>query len=152
MISLFTSRERKVILFLSFLLVVGNALRYYRASFRTEEKTTLDLGTLEPADSADVARLLETSRELRERQEKSRNVQFPIDINRADTWELIALPGIGKVLADRIVEHRDKKGPFRSLEDLRGVRGIGRAKLEELESYVIFCGFQSAAPDPPAGE
>jgi competence ComEA-like helix-hairpin-helix protein len=147
MISLFTTRERRVILFLSFLFIIGNGIRLYRATFQADDKTILDLGSLEPADSTEVARLLESSRELRDVQEKTRNVQFPIDINNANLWELVALPGIGNVLAERIVEYRNTAGPFRRIEDLKGVRGIGREKLKDLEPFVTIGDFQPTASE-----
>lgn len=53
-----------------------------------------------------------------------------IDVNRASEMELTALRGIGPALARRIVEYREKNGPFRSVEELVQVRGIGAAKLE----------------------
>ena len=53
-----------------------------------------------------------------------------IDVNRASEMELTALRGIGPALARRIVEYREKNGPFRSVEELVQVRGIGPAKLE----------------------
>jgi competence ComEA-like helix-hairpin-helix protein len=56
----------------------------------------------------------------------------PLDLNRATAQQLDALPGIGPVLAKRVVEWRDANGPFRSLEELEKVPGIGpslRAKL-----------------------
>ena len=56
----------------------------------------------------------------------------PIDVNRANEEELRGLPGIGSVLAARIVEAREREGPFASLDDLRRVRGLGRSKLERL--------------------
>jgi competence protein ComEA len=59
-----------------------------------------------------------------------------LDINRASEDELRALPGIGSVLASRIVETRDREGPFASVDDLRRVRGLGRAKLEKLTAAV----------------
>ena len=49
----------------------------------------------------------------------------PVDLNRADEAELDALPGIGPVLAGRIVAHRRRFGPFRQPEDLLAVPGIG---------------------------
>jgi competence ComEA-like helix-hairpin-helix protein len=60
----------------------------------------------------------------------------PVDINRANEDELRTLPGIGDVLAARIVEARERDGPFASLDDLRRVRGLGRAKLERLTSAI----------------
>lgn len=61
-----------------------------------------------------------------------------ININIASASELVALPGIGEVLANRIVEYRTQNGPFRSLEDLKQVRGIGEKKAQELEDYLTF--------------
>ena len=60
----------------------------------------------------------------------------PVDINRASQDELRALPGIGDVLAARIIEARERDGPFVSLDDLRRVRGLGRAKLDRLMSAI----------------
>lgn len=59
-----------------------------------------------------------------------------IDLNRADASELDQLPGIGPVLAGRIVEHRRQAGPFRSVDELLAVRGIGPALLARLRDRV----------------
>jgi len=60
----------------------------------------------------------------------------PVDVNRASEEELRVLPGIGGVLAARIVEARLRDGPFASLDDLRRVKGLGRAKLERLAALI----------------
>lgn len=60
----------------------------------------------------------------------------PIDLNRAVTSDLMRLPGIGPVLATRIVESRDTHGPFGSLEDLRRVRGLHPRTLDRLRPLV----------------
>jgi competence protein ComEA len=60
----------------------------------------------------------------------------PVDLNRADALELDRLPGIGPVLAGRIVEHRERHGPFRRVEELRAVRGVGPRLLERLRPRV----------------
>lgn len=67
---------------------------------------------------------------------KSAPLPQPVDVNRASEDELRALPGIGSVLASRIVEARERDGPFGSLDDLRRVRGLGRAKLDKLAAAV----------------
>jgi len=59
-----------------------------------------------------------------------------IDLNRATAAELDALPGIGKVLAGRIVEWREREGPFQSVDDLGKVEGIGPALLAKLKPLV----------------
>jgi competence ComEA-like helix-hairpin-helix protein len=55
--------------------------------------------------------------------------QYQIDINRATWVEWAQFDGIGEALARRIVDDRDKNGPFRSVEDVLRVRGIGPAKF-----------------------
>jgi competence protein ComEA len=58
-----------------------------------------------------------------------------IDVNHASAAELQRLPGVGPVLAQRIITEREKK-PFRSLEDLRRVSGIGPKTLEKLRPHL----------------
>lgn len=60
----------------------------------------------------------------------------PVPINSADASTLVALPGIGPVLAARIVEHRERHGPFTTAEDLLGVPGIGEATLAALRDHI----------------
>ena len=59
-----------------------------------------------------------------------------IKINTAPVKELEALPGIGKGLAERIVEHREKYGPFRRAEHLMMVRGISETRFRALRNLV----------------
>ena len=54
------------------------------------------------------------------------------NLNTAGLAELMALPGIGEVRAHSIIEHRDQNGPFRSVDELVNVSGIGWATLERL--------------------
>ena len=60
----------------------------------------------------------------------------PVDLNTATDAQLDALPGIGPATAAAILAHRDANGPFRSVDDLLDVRGIGEAKLEQLRPLV----------------
>lgn len=59
-----------------------------------------------------------------------------VDLNAADAAALDALPGIGPVLAQRIVDHRTAQGPFRSVEELDDVPGIGPSIAAELAELV----------------
>ena len=56
----------------------------------------------------------------------------PIDLNTADATRLEELPGVGPAIAQRIIDHREKNGPFRSVDDLLEVSGIGPATLEKI--------------------
>ena len=71
-----------------------------------------------------------------------------VDLNRAGVPELDALPGIGPVLAGRIVEHRARYGPFRSVDELLAVRGIGARLLERLRPRVVI----RASGSQPSGK
>ena len=59
-----------------------------------------------------------------------------IDINSATLYDLVQLPGIGKVTALNIIDYRTVHGPFRSVDELIEVKGIGEKKLEMLKQYV----------------
>ena len=56
-----------------------------------------------------------------------------LNINRASLEQLTYLPGIGPVLAQRIIEYREEKGSFRTLSELKEISGIGQVKFERIE-------------------
>lgn len=59
-----------------------------------------------------------------------------VAVNRASAGELEALPGVGPVLAGRIVAYREQHGPFGVVEDLLAVPGIGEAKLAAIRDLI----------------
>jgi competence protein ComEA len=59
-----------------------------------------------------------------------------IDINKASSEELVQLPRIGQKMAERIVQYRQEHGPFKTVEDLKGVKGIGDKVLEQLRPSI----------------
>ncbi len=60
-----------------------------------------------------------------------------VNINTATPQELEKLPGVGKVIAERIVAHRQQYGPFRRLAHLMMVRGISDRKFRELRPMIV---------------
>jgi competence protein ComEA len=60
-------------------------------------------------------------------------VSGPININVASASDLEALPGIGAKTAARIVEYRQKNGPFKKVEELMNVRGVGEKNFLKLK-------------------
>jgi len=60
-----------------------------------------------------------------------------ININTASAAELETLPGIGPVLAQRVVDYREANGPFAAIEDIKNVRGIGEATFEEIKELIF---------------
>ncbi len=105
---------------------------------------------LERAETANVPRVtLDATRsgagpreeravETGERQERAPKAVLTgtIDINAAGLAELQLLPGIGPALAQRIVEDREKNGPYLAIENLDRVKGIGPKTLEKLRPLV----------------
>lgn len=65
----------------------------------------------------------------------------PVNVNHATAAELERLPRVGPALAKRIIEWRERHGPFTGLEDLRHVRGIGPSTVRLLDSLVTFSGW-----------
>jgi len=59
-----------------------------------------------------------------------------IDINRAEPWLLEALPGIGESRAQAIVDYRNENGPFKRIEDLFRVKGIGEGTFNKIKDYI----------------
>jgi len=66
----------------------------------------------------------------------SASVDRGVDLNSATVEELQTLTGVGPVLAERIFAYRQEHGPFRSVEDLLDVPGIGESKLAGLRDEV----------------
>lgn len=67
-------------------------------------------------------------------------IRFPIDINQAGIEEFSALPGIGEVLAQRILDYREENGKFTSVEEILNVKGIGKTRFEEVIDFITIGG------------
>lgn len=67
-------------------------------------------------------------------------IRFPISINEAGKEELMALPDIGEVLAERILRYREENGPFTTPEELMHVDGVGKKRLEEILDLITVGG------------
>jgi len=60
----------------------------------------------------------------------------PVDLNQATAQELTTLPGIGEAMAKRILDFREANGPFKRVEDLMKIKGIGEKSFEKLRPHV----------------
>ena len=59
-----------------------------------------------------------------------------VNINKATAEQLMEIKGIGESYAKRIVEYRDKNGPFKKIEDIMQVQGIGEKKFEAIKDLI----------------
>ncbi|MEK6649677.1 MAG: helix-hairpin-helix domain-containing protein [Bacteroidota bacterium] len=121
-----TTIERRAIVLLTGTFVLGLGVRLVQGTFASppnfdysaSDSTFATLSAREPEASApsDTVVLL--------------------DLNTASKEGLMALPGIGPATAERIILEREDGGPFRSVEDLRRVRGMGPKRIDQLRPLV----------------
>jgi comEA protein len=85
-----------------------------------------------------AAQVLDPGSEPRQAPEAARPARAtaPLNLNTATADELEALPGIGPATATRIVEYRQKNGPFKKIEDLMNIKGIGEKSFLKLKPLV----------------
>ncbi len=117
-----TIYEKSALVFLAITLLIGSAILYAKHSRPFTEITVIKNGIKEELTLSELEGLLEEERR--------------VDINSASSGELTAIPGIGEVMAARIIEYRTAHGRFRREEDLLNVRGIGEKKLEKFRGWV----------------
>ena len=70
----------------------------------------------------------------------------PINLNSATVAQLETLPGIGRATAERIVEHRQKNGGFKKVEDLMNVRGVGEKSFLKLKPLITVAATRTPTP------
>ena len=85
---------------------------------------------------ADQSRAIAGSTRASLKRDAVASTAAPVDLNRATAEDLMRLPGVGPVLAGRILAVRESDGPFTSVEDLRRVSGVGAARIERYRSLV----------------
>lgn len=104
--------------------LVASGLALFLPTIRSRPLTLL-----EPIDITGVRVLLPTFLDAEEKDDM-------VNLNTASAEELTSLPGIGEVLAARIVAYREEHGPFQTLDDLMQVSGIGSKVVEEIRDLV----------------
>lgn len=149
---MFTSDERRALVFLAVVTAVGAAFRATRSAGVTQAGVAAVAPEL---PGGDIVRQAAQSRRA-EALARPLAVGERVDVDRAPADELQRLPRVGPALARRIVEEREAHGPFGTLESLRRVTGVGPRLLRDLASHVTFGGVVPAAapgssPWPTAG-
>ena len=97
----------------------------------------LSFERLETGTRVSVEKGPETIRIRFERMEASNLLIFsiPLDLNRVSEEDLCLIPGIGESLAREVIGHRERRKGFRSVDELRNVKGIGEKKWQELKGF-----------------
>lgn len=146
MIDIFTRQEKLSIILILLGIIIGAGIEFLKSHRKPIQRETdviqLDEIAIEFRQQAAVidsfveqqqSALLSHSSLQQSKQESS---GLLVDINTASVDELIKLPNIGPVIASRIVEYRDRHGPFQNIEELTRVRGIGPKKIVSLKPYI----------------
>ncbi|HKZ22599.1 MAG TPA: helix-hairpin-helix domain-containing protein [candidate division Zixibacteria bacterium] len=139
----FTPQERKALLFLVMVLVVGSGITLYK-KYHSDFAPELILKPKSNAVESNLSQpnlnlVVDTSTNLlkeasppRLSEEKIRQV----NLNSATQDDLESLPSIGPVLAKRIIEYRNQQGGFKSIEEIKKVHGIGNKIFEKIKDYI----------------
>lgn len=114
------------------------------------ETTTKSAGsTTTPAKQTEPAQ--QDAAELVLPEEAESEISYPLDLNAATVEELETLPGVGAILAERIVSYREAVGGFQTLEELQQVNGIGSGIYSQIAPYLFIIGeLQTISPEPDA--
>lgn len=105
-----TSQERKVIIFVLCLLILGIGLNFFGKTAKSSPR--LDYERLEE------------------------QLFKKLDINKATLSELVTIPGVGEKLASDIIDYRKSHAGFETIEELKQIKGIKDKKLEQLRRYI----------------
>lgn len=135
----FTDTEAKVLLLFSALIFSGLAYSYFsrpapvQTGFNYSREDSLYQALINGSASAKPNLNAQGSR-LEKKNPPA--IMSAININTASASELDELPGIGQVLAQRIIAYRQKNGNFRSAEDIMNVSGIGEGKYAKIRDRI----------------
>ena len=143
--TLFTVQEKRAILFLIGSLVLGYGIKLYNQSHYYDGFTALTKKEKESfkqtAELAYSSIGKSSEKETKVLKGGSSEKDYTpeteiININTAQKQDLIKLPKIGEVTAERIIRFRDDYGPFKTFDDLMKVKGIGPKTLAKLKSQI----------------
>ena len=139
----FTPQERKDIIFLIIILILGSGITLYK-KYHSDFAPELILKPKAKVVESNVSQpnlnlVTDTSTALPKEtsptvisEEKVRQV----NLNLATPDELESLPSIGPVLAKRIVDYRQQNGGFKTIEDIKKVQGIGNKIFGSIKNYI----------------
>ena len=133
----FTPVESRIAAGLAALVLVGTGMLLARQLTRSTPQVYFETYTIPVAAQADSMARRSPNLDGHTKPPPASQVGDRLNINAADYAELLRLPGIGPVLATRIIEYRDRNGPFLAVDSLIKVSGIGPKKLQAIRSRVF---------------
>ena len=121
-----TRHEKGIIVFLAASIILGYGLIYFQK-----------LNSKAPPASWTSDFYQEEISTRSTRLDRPDETIFVIDINKADCQDLVRLSGIGQILAQRIIDYRNRNGAFKRLEEIKNVSGIGDKKFERIKEFLV---------------
>ena len=120
--------------------------------FDWDKPTKVETTTKSAGSTTTLAKQTEPAQpdaaELAFPEEAEPEISYPLDLNAATAEELETLPGVGAILAERIVSYREAVGGFQSLEELQQVNGIGSGIYSQIAPYLFIIGeLQTISPE-----
>lgn len=136
-----TRQERLVIQFLALFFVIGAAIHLYQEQRIRSEGINIDSSSVEAVEfRKEAARVdsiyFEAAATTETTIEGSPENGRPINLNTATRSELMTLPRVGSVTADRIITYRESHGGFNNIDELLHIKGIGDKTLERIREEV----------------
>lgn len=131
----FTKDEIKIIIFIILVLIAGLSVKFYKHIFTVNSASPYDFTK---SDSIFKSRSYLANKENKTQLNDSLFFfsEDLININTAGIDDLSELPGIGESTAQKILDYREKKNGFKSIEELMNVGGIGRKKFDKLKNFI----------------
>ena len=125
----FTRNEKMGLLFLAFGFISGMGVWIYRQYYEPVPIISDYILNQELFSSEKV-----NEKEINP--EETKNPNLLVSINKATQEQLEYLPGIGPVMASRIIAYRDQHHGFRTIDELVEIKGIGEKTVEKLRPYI----------------
>ncbi len=122
---MFTKKEKNIILIVALILLLGAVGFVVRKVIKKQRALR----------SSDIS-MKDTFQREDESREESKIPTEPVNINTAGLMEIEALPFLGMERSKDIIEYRDKNGPFKSLDELTNISGIGPKTLDKLKPLI----------------
>ena len=137
---LFTDKESAAISFLAVTFLLGMGVDYYRdKTFEEGLADSIPKLIAEDKKFKEAALMLQSEYDVFSSITKLNDdgTLHSIILNEASIEGLTLLPGIGQIIAERIISRRNSIGSFKSVDELLKVKGIGKIKLNKIRPYII---------------